>query len=125
MIVNLAIPDELYQTYIKHNPTNPRKGILDQLEKHKDSSPRDREIVLTQDQRRYMEGLYGRPIEDIQKFCEWVASLLTLKVGEATITLKEGQRKQLVAQAGYWKKDVPQYIRERVSTALGNELGNY
>jgi hypothetical protein len=125
MIVNLAVPDELYQAYIKHSPSNPRRAILAQLERHKDSGPNDREIVFTQDQRRYMEGLYGRPIEDVQKFCEWIAGLLTLKVGEASVVLKEGQRKQLVAQAGYWKKNIPQYIRERVSTALGNELGNY
>lgn len=125
MMVTLAVPDEVYAKYVGHFPQNPKKALIDQLTRYQDSSPKDRVLVFNQPQRAAIEALFGLPIEDMEKVVEWITRLKTFNIGEASFTLKEGQLKQLTTQAAAYKKTVPEYIKERVKTAIGNELGNY
>lgn len=125
MIVTITIPDDLYQAYAGMNPSNPRQAIQKQLERFKDVPSNERVVLLSGEVRKAIEGLFGHPIEQGEELVKWLQELTALKLGEVEVPLKEGQRKRLTTEAGFYHREPNEYIASRVARAVDNEIGGY
>ena len=125
MVITLSIPDALYAAYLAHNPQNPQKGLVEQLERFRGFSPKERVLVFPSAVRQAVEKLYGQPIEDPVKFAEWLSGLVSVKVGDVEVELSEGQRKRLLGEAQFYGRETSGYVQERVGKAVRDGLGGY
>lgn len=125
MVVTITVPDEVYQSYLAHNPSNPRQAILKQLERFAAVPTGKRILVLANEDLRVLEALYGVPIENADTLVKWATALTALRIGEMEVPLREGQRKRLTAEAGFYKREAGEYVREQVKKAIDEKMGAY
>lgn len=120
MIVTIVLPDEIYSIYAERNPEKPAYAMAEQLKRFKDFSPFERDVVLAPAVRLALEKLYGKAIEDQEKFVKWVEGLLTLKAGGVDVPLSEGQQKLLAQWERYGGRPAATILGEKVKEGILN-----
>lgn len=123
MILNITLPDELFARYADRDPKNPRKAIERALEKFVDVHPDDRLLLVPKNVRQELEKLIGKPIESWDKFLSFFKDALSIKAGEVSVPLTEGQIKRLKTQADFFKKDPLEFTTDMVKRGLFSFLG--
>lgn|SRR5678815_6128959 len=118
MILTLAMPDELYTEYTTHFPTGVNKGMVAQLKRFKDFPPTERALLFKPEERKELEKLFGRPIENGDELVKWIRGLLTLNVGGTEVPLTAVQQKLLGDEARFFKKEPAAYLAEKVKRGM-------
>lgn len=124
MILQLRLPDEVWEAYLEHSKTNPQRAMEEQLKRFKDVKPEDRTLLLTRAQRTRLEAAWGRPVEDLDKMVSDVEALISIEADKVKIPLTEGQRKRLSTEAKFYKKEFPVYAKTRISDAIRGAIGD-
>ena len=123
-LVSLSIPDELYAVYSAMNPEKPiQQALTKQLERFKEFPAHDRALIFPPEVRKALEGIYGGPVEDFEKFLVWVRSMAALKVDGVELVLSEGQRKRLVSEANFYERSYEMHAKQRLQQALESAIG--
>lgn len=123
-VVTLTIPDDVYQAYCT-DANNPNRELVKQLTRFKDVRPNQRAVVLSEEDRKTLETLYGKPIDatEMRYFIEWVKQRATVKVGACEITLNAAQLKRARANAQFWNRDESDWIKQKALEGLEAVLG--
>jgi hypothetical protein len=124
-IVTLRIPDDTLERYKMMHPSNPSHAMEKQLERFKGLAHTDRALIFPNEDRKTLEGLFGRPIEDVHAFVEWVQKLVSITVGGLEFVLKAGQRKKLDGLANFYKKPFDVYAKAHLSRIIDQDLGGF
>lgn len=123
MVLTLSIPDELYQAYVKFNPSNPHKAIVKQLERFKDAKQSDRGILVTGKELEEIQRAAGRQVETPQEIQALITEALKLKFDGFSVSLSAGQRARLKQDAGFWGKSPEVYASEIARETFSNRFG--
>lgn len=122
-VKTIRIPDELLSCYEAMDPHDPLKAIVKQLERFKHISAGDRAVILPNEVRQDLERVYGRPIEDFDRFAAWVRGLATLRVGEADVILSAGQKKAIAHEATAQGMTVTSFLAREIPEMLAHRWG--
>lgn len=109
MIVTLAISDDLYEKYREQDPAKPNALMIRQLERFKDVKQTDRPVVLTKEQQKQIETLFGEGIDGAawEKFIRWLTARCSVNLGEQQITLSNSQWKRVQESARFFTSKNP------------------
>ncbi len=95
MLINLKVPDEIYEAYGKHNPQNPRLAMEQALTRFAGIAPNRKHIILTGDELTKVQDLLSVVLEGPKDFVEALTKALTVKVEGVDVAFTESQRKAL------------------------------
>jgi hypothetical protein len=123
MIVTLSMPDELYNVYVKHNPQNPHKGIVKQLERFKDVPLPSATLIFSPEDMARMAELTKTCTESPSQLLDLLERALSIKVGDVNVPLTESQCGRLEQYAFFYGKTVPEYLTMRLNESLLTQLG--
>lgn len=124
MIVTLSLKDETHEAYVKHNPTSPNKAMAATLERFAEYGHK-RALVLSDEARREIEVLYGKPVDDAEMpaFIKWLKRRASVKVGECEVALNAAQLKRAESNATFWGQSLEKWITDKVHAGLEGVLG--
>jgi hypothetical protein len=102
MNVTLVIPPALYdkfQSKVGEHRTihHSLVSLINRFQSFFDSD--ERVVVLSSEARKRLEHIFGGPIEDGDRFAEWLEKQLSVQIGGVMVPLSEGQRKRIAAWA--------------------------
>lgn len=123
MVISLSIPDELHSVYVKHNPQNPHKAIVKQLQRFKEFSPADRFVMLTGDDLAEVQRLSGRQIETVADLRRLIEDALTLNTDGIPVKITDGQRARIKHEASFFGREPEQLAAEKLEEALTARFG--
>src|SRR5260221_2995900 len=118
MLVSLKISDEVYEKYAEYDNSNPRLAMEQQLNRFKDISPKDRDLIIPSKARQALEALLGRQIETPEDLVKVVDVMVKIKVGNVEIPLTEGQMKRLLSQAAFWHQPIEKFTTDKVKAGI-------
>jgi hypothetical protein len=123
-LITLSIPDDVYAKYCT-DANNPAKEIIKQLVRFQDVRPNQRAVVLTDEDRKRLETLYGKPIDatEMRYFIDWIKQRATVKVGDCEVTLNAAQLKRARSNANFWGRTEEDWIKQQVLEGVVAKLG--
>ncbi len=119
------ISDALYKVYLDQNPQNPQREIANRLERFKDVPTSVRPVVLTGEARKRVEKAFGFPIEDQDKFADWVEKVSSVGFEGLDVQLRPGQRRLIQGEADHYKEPFAVRAGKKIQDALDQILGVY
>jgi hypothetical protein len=123
MVLNISVPDEIYAKYVGMNPQNPHKAIQKQLERFSDVRPGDRAIVVTGDDLSEVQRAAQRSVETPKDIVKLIEEALKVKSEDVEVSLTEGQRNRLRAEASFWGKAPGEYASNALKEAMASRFG--
>lgn len=123
MIVQLKVPDELYELYAKRNPGNPRKAMEEALEAFKVLEPGIPRLILENPELREIKRLSGEQLPDAQALLAYIKKTQAVSLGGVEIELNLGQRQRLEAMAEFFKQPYDQYAKQQLADGVQRVLG--
>jgi len=123
MVISLSIPDALWDLYVKHNPTNPHRALVKQLERFKEFSPADRFVMLTGDDLAEVQRVSGRQVENVKDLRRLVEDALTLKTDGIPVKITDGQRARIKHEASFFGREPEDLAAEKLEEALSARFG--
>lgn len=122
MIINLKIPDSLYEAYLsKYAAPNHYKKMKDAIEALKDLDPSDRFFIVSGDSRRKIESILDHSIESAAQLATDIEKMNKFQVGDIGITFNAEELARIDTQATFHGKDretymleMAQYIKDRM-----------
>ena len=118
MILELTIPDELYEIYKEFDPKDPEKVIVEQLKRHRETSPRGRGLVVPAKQRLELEKFLQKHIETTQELVNSVKTALELSIGDVSVALTPDLLNQIRDRANWNNSNFEEYLVEKAPQAL-------
>lgn len=123
MLVSLKVPDEVFESYGKHNPQNPRLAMEQALKRFSDIAPNRKAIILTGDDLAKVQEILSVVLEGPSDFMAALRKALTIDVEGVEVAFTESQRKAIVDTARYIgiepKELIPTKVREGIVKAFG------
>jgi hypothetical protein len=116
MIINLKIPDSLYEDYLKQygNPQHYKK-MKDHLELLKDVPVNDRIIVLYGDIRKKIEAVFQCIIKDGEQLSHEINKLNKVKIQGIEIEFNPEELARIDAQAAFHGRSREVYLKEMLT----------
>lgn len=115
MKINLSIPDELFEIYVKKFGLPAAYNRMRQaIEIFKDVEASDRAIVVAADNRRAIEAVFQTTIDDAPKLVKLIQNMSRVSLGNVNMEFSSDQLARMEAQAGFHGRTLEQYIRETV-----------
>lgn len=121
-ILTLTIPDEVQSKYAGYSK-NPLAAMAKQLVKFQDHNPDDRVLIFDTEGRSEVEKIFGKPIERIAEFVDFVKSLASLKIGGTEVALTPSQKKRIEGMAKFWAKEPAELAKTLIQQAIAARLG--
>lgn len=122
-IKTLKISDETWAKYELMDPKNPLKAAADQLDRFGDFNTNNRVTILRDDIRVALERLFEASLDDQDRFLQWVKDLKECELDGVRITLNEGQRKRVQAEAMHRHRTFKQQVEEKLKWAISHAFG--
>lgn len=115
MMVNLKMPDPLFEEYVKKwgVPGLYRK-MAQAIEFFKDVDKNDRPVLLAGDDRRAIEKIFQTTIDDSSKLVKLVQNMSRVSLGGVDMEFTSDQLERMKAQAGFHGRTLETYMRETV-----------
>ena len=123
MVLNISVPDEVYAKYVGMNPQNPHKAIQKQLERFQEVTPGSRVIIVTGDDLSEIQRAAERSVETPADVVKLVREALKVKSEDVEVSLSEGQRNRLRAEAQFWGKTPGEYASNALKEAVASRFG--
>lgn len=107
MLVNIRIPDELYQLYAERNPKKPQEELELALAEFAPLFPGKKRIVLEGADLKELSRLLGFPCSSPKELLEHLkrSQQVALPEDGVELELNVGQRQRLKAQADFFTKE--------------------
>jgi len=121
MLVNIQIPDEIYQKYAERKPERPQVAIADALKEFVGLKPGEPRVVVEGELLRKLNTILGYPVSNPTVLVEQVGKLLRVSVGDLSIELSADELKRLAAISGFYRKpgeDIAPQHKEFVTNLL-------
>lgn len=126
MLVNIQIPDELYQRYAERRPERPQTALAEALKEFVELVPGKRRMVLDEATLRELVGILQTTLESPADLVAAIRRERRVGLGDGVqLELSEGQRARLKAMALAMKHpsaDPEQHFREFVAREVGRAL---
>lgn len=123
MVLNISIPDEVYAKYVGMNPQNPHKAIQKQLERFAEVTPSSRVVIITGDDLSEIQRAAERSVETPKDVVKLVQEALKVKSEDVEVSLSEGQRNRLRAEAQFWGKSPGEYASAKLKEVMASRFG--
>jgi IMP dehydrogenase/GMP reductase len=123
MVVQLSVPDEVYQTYVKYNKTNPHRAMAKQLEKFQTAHPGMRGVYVTGDELAKIQSIADRQVSTPKDLVDIVKSSLTIPVEGIGIELTKGQRERMAQEAQFFSQEPEAYAKQILTEAFRTRFG--
>lgn len=115
MKINLSIPDELFETYVKKFGLPAAYNRMRQaIEIFKDVEVSDRAIVVAADNRRAIEAIFQTTIDDAPKLVKLIQNMNTIKLGNVEMGFTAEEYARLQMQATFHGRTLETFVREMV-----------
>lgn len=116
MVINLKIPDELFEHYVKKFGLPRSYQIMKMaVEQYKDVDLNDRYLMLAGDDRRAVEAVLGTTIETPAKLIKLISNMNHFKIGDVQVNFTDDELARLSMQATFHGRTMDTYIREMAS----------
>ena len=122
MLISLSIPDEIYSRYMKHNPQNPTKALIEQLKRFSEISPSERIVILGKGDLAEIQRLAEASIEDAPGVVKFVQKTSQMSVGEVAVELTPTQRELADSRAKFMGMSLSEWLRPVLQTAIASHL---
>lgn len=121
MIINLTIPDNLYQHYFeKYGAPILYKKMKEAIENFKDLDKSDRFFLVNGEYRKKLEAIFDTTITDQADLVKKCEKLNNVRIGNIGITFTTDELARFKAQASYHNKDMEQFMLE-----VANQIKEY
>lgn len=125
MILNLTIPDNLYQHYYdRFGKTSLYRKMKEAIEFMKDVEPNDRYFLVTGEDRRRIETVMDHTIESASVLAKDVEKLNRFRIGDIGITFNAEELARIDVQAQFHSKDRETYMKEMAEYIKNRMLEN-
>lgn len=118
MIVQIRIPDSLFETYSKYNQSNPEKAMEQQLLRFQEVRPADRVLVLPAAERNELEVLLDSHFASAKELVAKVRDLLKIRVEGVDITLEPNTLLRMTQQASFEGMDPKDFMQAKVDEGI-------
>lgn len=116
MKINLSIPDELAEKYIKnHGLPAAYQRMRVAIEAFQDVVPTDRHVFLAGDDRRAVEAVFQTTIDDGKKLARLVKQMSQFAIGGVEVNFSVDELARIDAQAGFHGRTRDVFVREMVT----------
>lgn len=125
MIVSLKIPDELYASYAERNPKSPQGEMEKALKAFKDLDPGAFRVILEGENLKKLNNTFQHPCNSPEELLEQLArnGRVSLPEEGVEIQLNEGQRARLKAQAAFFERPYPEFVKQQVAAGVVTVVG--
>lgn len=125
MIVSLKIPDELYAAYAERNPKSPQGEMEKALRAFQKLDPDTFRVVLEGETLKKLNNTLQHTCNTPEELLERLARSERVKLPEegVEIQLNEGQRQRLKAQAEFFQRPFPEFVKQQVAAGIVTIVG--
>jgi hypothetical protein len=115
MIINLKIPDALFEAYIaKFTPPNHYAQMKDAIEAFSSVEKGDRVLMLHGDARRAIEAVFQTTLDTPEKLLRLLKNMNTVKIQNIEVNFDEVELNRIKTQAAFHGRTTEQFIVEMV-----------
>lgn len=118
MIVQIKIPDGVYETYVRHNSGNPERAMEQQLTRFAEVRPSDRILLLPNAERDELEVMLDSHFTSARELVAKVRTLLGIRVHGVDVTLDPNVLERLSTQAEFEGMAPEAYISQKVGEGI-------
>lgn len=125
MIINLKVPDDLFEAYVRKYGIPRAWGVMkDHLEFMKDVSSGDRFYIVHGDERRELEAIIGTTAADAKQLIQQIKKLNMYKIGGKEIVFTDDELARISMQAKFHGRTIDQFIHEMATSIKDRMLEN-
>jgi len=117
MLVNIQIPDEVYQKYAERRPDRPQAAIAETLKEFVNHTPGEPRLIIEGEAVRRLNTILGWPVDRTETLLEMINKLRNISVAGLEIELTPDQLTRLRAQTNFYTKpgdDLEEAFRAQV-----------
>jgi len=118
MIVNLKIPDAVYEQYKKYSSTDPEKAMATQLMKFVELDPQTRFILIPQKERQALELLLEKHLENATELVGAVQAALMVRMDGVEIPVSPDVLNVLRQQAAFEGMEEKDYAKMKLAEGV-------
>lgn len=123
MIVQIKIPDELYEKYARRNPKDPRKALEEALETFQDLEPGVPRLVVENPELRELKRISQAVLGDAKELLEFVKRTTAVSVGGVEVELSLGARQRLEAMALAMTEPFDVFAKRQLKAGVDKVVG--
>lgn len=124
MILEIQIPDELYEKYKSYKPADPEAAITGQLKRFADVKPNDRIVVVDNQTRQRIEKLVGH-IETAVDLENRLREALSLKVEGLDLVIDPDLLWHIEEQARFEGLERKEYMEKKFHEGISIAVRGY
>jgi hypothetical protein len=118
MIVQIKIPDGLFEKYQTYNQASPERAIEQQLTRFQEVKPSDRVLVVPSAQRNELEVLLDSHFASAQELVSKVKDLLKIRVEGVDVTLDPNTLFRVTQQAEFEGMPSSDFMKLKVEEGI-------
>lgn len=123
MMINLKMPDSLFEHYVKQwGVPGLYPKLVQAIELCKDIEKSDRALLLTGDARRAVEAVFQTTLDTPEKLVKLVQNLSRVSIGGVDMAFTSDELERLKMQATFHGRTLEVYIKETVQELRGMML---
>lgn len=118
MIVQLKVPDSVFEGYAKHNQANPERAMEQQLLRFMEVRPTDRILLIPSVERNELEVLLDSHFASARELVSKVKDLLGIRVNGVDVVLEPNTLLRLGQQAEFEGMDPAEFTKLKVEEGI-------
>lgn len=118
MIVQIKIPDSVYEKYSQHRPSDPELAISQQLTRFAEVNPTDRVLLVPNKERQELEALMDTTFTSAKELVSRTKQLAELKVEGMAVPLSPDVLQRLAEQAEFEGMTQREFLELKVAEGV-------
>lgn len=118
MILQIKLPDGVYEAYQKHNPLQPERAIEQQLLRFAGVNPADRILILPNLERNELEVLLDSHFSSAKELVSKVKETLGVNVEGVSVTLDPNTLFRLTQMAEFEGQEKKAYLEQKIKEGI-------
>jgi hypothetical protein len=118
LIVQVKIPDTMYEQYVGHNPTAPERAIEQTLLRFAGVKPSERILILPSKERSELEVMLDSHFSSARELVSKVKELLSIKVEGVTVALDPNVLYRLGQQAEFEGQEPKAFLEQKIGEGV-------
>lgn len=123
MIVQLRVPDELYEAYARRNPEDPRAAMAESLAKFEKLDPKEDRLVLDKEALKALQAFVQGDLSEAKSLIDFVKRTTAVSAAGIELPLSVAVRTRLAAEARALEQPYDVYAKQQLSLAVTKILG--
>jgi hypothetical protein len=132
LLINVQVPDEIYQKYADRSPERPQKALADTLKAFADLDPAEAKLIISGATLKELNRLLEWPIDSEKILLERIGKYKRVAVPKLGLSLElsEAQLSALKSQADFWNSagkanaaELMDFCRKQLMAGIAKVVG--